>query len=53
VLAASTGGASIADVAQLHLSDGTVRNYLSEAIPKLEAHNRRRSTHLAQQKGWL
>jgi two-component system response regulator DesR len=54
VLAASAGGASIADVAAgLHLSEGTVRNYLSEAIQKLDARNRVEAAHLAQQKGWL
>jgi two-component system response regulator DesR len=54
VLAASADGASIAHVAaQLHLSEGTVRNYLSEAIQKLEARNRIEAAHLAQQKGWL
>jgi len=54
VLAASTGGASIANIAErLSLSEGTVRNYLSEAIQKLEARNRIEAAQLAQQKGWL
>jgi len=54
VLAASTGGASIAEIAaRLLLSEGTVRNYLSEAIQKLEARNRIEAAQLAQQKGWL
>lgn len=54
VLAASVGGASIAEVADgLHLSEGTVRNYLSEAIQKLNARNRIEAALLAQQKGWL
>jgi len=54
VLAASADGASIAEIArQLHLSEGTVRNYLSEAIQKLEARNRIEAARLAQQKGWL
>jgi two-component system response regulator DesR len=54
VLAASAGGAAIAEVAAgLHLSEGTVRNYLSEAIQKLDARNRIEAAHLAQQKGWL
>src|SRR5947207_637606 len=54
VLTASAGGASIAEVAaSLHLSEGTVRNYLSEAIQKLDARNRVEAAHLAQQKGWL
>jgi two-component system response regulator DesR len=54
VLAASADGASIAEIAgQLHLSEGTVRNYLSEAIQKLDARNRIEAARLAQQKGWL
>jgi two-component system response regulator DesR len=54
VLAASAGGASIADIAAtLHLSEGTVRNYLSEAIQKLEARNRVEAAHIAREKGWL
>jgi two-component system response regulator DesR len=54
VLAASAGGASIAEVASgLHLSEGTVRNYLSEAIQKLDVRNRIEAANLAQQKGWL
>ena len=39
--------------AQLCLSDGTVRNYLSEAISKLGAHNRIDAARIARQKGWL
>jgi two-component system response regulator DesR len=38
---------------QLHLSEGTVRNYLSEAIGKLGARNRVEAARLARQKGWL
>ena len=38
---------------QLKLSDGTVRNYLSEAIGKLGAANRVEAARLARQKGWL
>jgi two-component system response regulator DesR len=54
VLAASADGASIAEIArQLYLSEGTVRNYLSEAIQKLAARNRIEAARLAQQKGWL
>ena len=54
VLAASAGGASIANIAAtLHLSEGTVRNYLSEAIQKLEARNRVEAAHIAREKGWL
>jgi two-component system, NarL family, response regulator DesR len=54
VLATSAGGASIAQIAAtLHLSEGTVRNYLSEAIQKLEARNRVEAAHIAREKGWL
>jgi two-component system response regulator DesR len=37
----------------LGLSDGTVRNYLSEAISKLGAGNRIEAARLAREKGWL
>ena len=38
---------------QLKLSEGTVRNYLSEAIGKLGARNRVEAARLARQRGWL
>ena len=38
---------------RLRLSEGTVRNYLSEAIGKLGASNRIEAARLAHQKGWL
>ncbi len=54
VLSASERGASIADIAEeLFLSEGTVRNYLSEAIQKLGARNRVEAASQARQKGWL
>ncbi len=54
VLVSVTHGASIAEVARtLFLSEGTVRNYLSVAIQKLNAHNRIEAAHIAEQKGWL
>ena len=47
-------GAASADIAaRLNLSEGTVRNYLSEAISKLGASNRTEAARLARQKGWL
>jgi len=47
-------GASSAEIAaRLDLSEGTVRNYLSEAISKLGAANRTEAARLARQKGWL
>ncbi len=54
VLAASLGGASIADIAaRLFLSEGTVRNHLSVAMQKLGARNRMEAARLAEQRGWL
>jgi two-component system response regulator DesR len=47
-------GLSAGDIAaRLNLSQGTVRNYLSEAIGKLGAGNRIEAYRLARQKGWL
>ncbi|NYZ61786.1 response regulator transcription factor [Luteimonas deserti] len=47
-------GMSAAEIAgRLHLSHGTVRNYLSEAIGKLGVGNRIEAYRLARQKGWL
>lgn len=54
VLSAASLGAGVAEIAaQLFLSEGTVRNYLSEAIQKLGARNRVEAAHIARQKGWL
>jgi two-component system, NarL family, response regulator DesR len=54
VLRASLDGASIAGIAaQLYLSEGTVRNHISTAIQKLNAHNRMEAAHLAKERGWL
>jgi two-component system response regulator DesR len=54
VLAASLFGASISELAdKLQLSEGTVRNHLSSAMQKLNAHNRLEAARLAEQKGWL
>ena len=50
---ASEGAATAAIAAQLGLSDGTVRNYLSEAISKLGAANRVEAARTARDKGWL
>jgi two-component system response regulator DesR len=47
-------GAKSADIAaRLNLSQGTVRNYLSEAIGKLGAENRIEAYRVARQRGWL
>ncbi|HTT03213.1 MAG TPA: response regulator transcription factor [Steroidobacteraceae bacterium] len=54
VLRLAGEGLSASDIAaRLHLSHGTVRNYLSDAIGKLHAGNRIEAYRLARQKGWL
>jgi len=54
VLRLAGEGMSAGEIAaQLHLSQGTVRNYLSEAIGKLGVGNRIEAYRLARQKGWL
>jgi two-component system, NarL family, response regulator DesR len=50
---AGDGKSSAAIGAALHLAEGTVRNYLSEAISKLGAANRIDAARIARQKGWL
>lgn len=47
-------GKTTHDIAELlFLSEGTIRNYLSECIAKLNATNRIDAARIAQQKGWL
>ena len=47
-------GLKTAEIAsKLFLSEGTVRNYLSEAIAKLNATNRVDAARIARQKGWI
>lgn len=54
VLRLAGEGVKSADIAErLHLSQGTVRNYLSEAIGKLGAENRIEAYRAARAKGWL
>lgn len=54
VLRVAADGATIADVAgRLFLSEGTVRNYLSNAITKLGVRNRAEAVRLAETNGWL
>jgi len=43
----------MSSIESLHLSEGTVRNYLSEAISKLGAQNRVEAARIAREKGWL
>jgi two-component system, NarL family, response regulator DesR len=54
VLVAARTGATVAEIAaNLVLSEGTVRNYLSSAITKTGARNRMEATHTADAHGWL
>jgi two-component system response regulator DesR len=54
VLRLASDGANGGEIArQLNLSEGTVRNYLSEAITKLGAKNRVEAARIARDKGWL
>ncbi|ANM28449.1 transcriptional regulator [Acidobacteria bacterium Mor1] len=54
VLRLAREGRSSAEIAgELRLSDGTVRNYLSEAISKLGAKNRIEAARIAKDKGWI
>jgi two-component system response regulator DesR len=54
VLRLAGEGRSGADIAgDLQLSEGTVRNYLSEAISKVGAKNRIEAARIARAKGWL
>ena len=50
---AGDGRSSGAIAMELRLSEGTVRNYLSEAITKLGAENRVDAARIARTKGWL
>lgn len=50
---AGTGSSSTEIAKIMHLSEGTVRNYLSEAISKLDAKNRVEAFRLARDAGWL
>lgn len=54
VLRLAGDGSTSGDIAaKLGLSEGTVRNYLSEAISKLAAANRVDAARIARAKGWL
>lgn len=50
---AGTGSTSSEIAKIMHLSEGTVRNYLSEAISKLNAKNRVEAFRMARDEGWL
>ncbi len=54
VLRRAGEGESTAELAKtLRLTEGTIRNYLSEAISKVGAHNRTEAVRIARGKGWL
>jgi two-component system response regulator DesR len=54
VLEAAAGGAPVEDIAaRVHLSPGTVRNYLSSAVTKLGATNRHEAAATARRMGWI
>jgi two-component system response regulator DesR len=54
VLEAGAGGAPVSEIAlRLHLSEGTVRNYLSSAIGKTGARNRTEALRIARDRGWV
>lgn len=54
VLRLAGEGISNAEIGRrLHLAEGTVRNYLSEAIGKLNADNRIEAFRIARDQGWL
>lgn len=51
--AAASGGTAGRLAAQLHLSEGTVRNHLSAAIGKTGTTTRAEAIRTAEQRGWL
>lgn len=54
VLGASVDGATVADIAgRIHLSESTVRNYLSSVIGKTGTRNRMEAVRAARRQGWL
>lgn len=54
VLEAGAGGAPVSEIAdRLHLSEGTVRNYLSAAIGKTGARNRVEAWRIARDRDWV
>ena len=54
MLAACADGLSTADIAgRFWLSEGTVRNLVSEILGKLGARNRTEAAQIARENGWL
>ena len=54
MLEAAADGAPVDEIARrVHLSAGTVRNYLSSAAAKLGATNRHEAAATARRMGWI
>jgi len=54
VLRLTKEGMTTSDITkELYLTKGTIRNYLSSAIQKLEAESRQQAVNIAVEKGWL
>ncbi|WP_329495097.1 response regulator transcription factor [Kitasatospora herbaricolor] len=54
VLRLAADGAEIAEIAaRVHLSVGTIRNYLTSTVTKLNARNRLDAVRIAREAGWL
>lgn len=54
VLRLAATGAELGHIArELHLTQGTVRNYLGAAVTKLDARNRLDAVRIAREQGWL
>ncbi|MBF0843401.1 response regulator transcription factor, partial [Streptococcus danieliae] len=47
-------GLSNKSIAQtIHLSEGTIRNYMTNILDKLNAENRTAAAKIAQEQGWI
>lgn len=54
VLQAAADGATVAEVARrVHLTEGTTRNHLSQAMAKTGAPTRAAAVHIAAERGWI
>ena len=54
ILRAAAFGKTTKEItAELYLSSGTVRNYISEILRKLDAKNRMEVVSIAENKGWI
>lgn len=54
ILRAAAFGKTTKEItSELYLSSGTVRNYISETLRKLDAKNRMEAVSIAEKKGWI